>query len=119
MARDQVVNNRLIEAKSKKVNLDNDPVVKKQLEMAKKQIVQQVFIQKEIEKAMTDERLKVAYEQYVTNFPEITERKTAHILVKEKSQAEELINKINEGEDFGAIAKEHSIDATKDNNGIS
>lgn len=117
MAVNQVVNAKIVNEKIAKTNLDNDPAVKQQLEAAKEQIVRNVFIQKEVEKAMTDERLKQAYDQYTANFPEIEEVKTRHILVQDEELAKDLLKQIKDGADFAALAKEHSIDATKDKGG--
>ena len=66
---------------------------------------------------MTDERLKEVYDEYVKNFPEVPEVKTAHILVKDEALAKDILKQLNEGGDFAVLAKEHSIDATKDNGG--
>ena len=117
LATEQVVNAKIIGEKVKGVKLDNDPVVKAQLAAAKDRIVRTVFMQKEIEKAMTEDRLKAAYTEYKKNFPKIEEIKARHILVKDEALAKDLIKKINAGGDFAALAKEYSIDATKDNGG--
>ncbi len=117
LAQNQIVNERLVAEKVSKVDLDNDPLVKEQLALAKKQIVRQVFIEKEIQKGMTDERLKAAYDIYLKNFPEVEEVKTRHILVKEEGLAKDIIKQLKGGGDFAALAKEHSIDATKENGG--
>lgn len=117
VATQQVINARLIQEKAKKANLDNDKLVKEQLAAAKEQIVRTVFVQKEVEKAITEDRLKAAYEQYKAAFPEIEEAKARHILVKEESEAKDIIKKLKDGGDFAALAKESSIDATKDNGG--
>ncbi|HOO82404.1 MAG TPA: peptidylprolyl isomerase [Alphaproteobacteria bacterium] len=117
LALDQVVNTQIIGKKVSTAKLDDDPAVKQQLDLAKEQIVRGVFIQKQVEKAMTDERLKEVYDEYVKNFPEVPEVKTAHILVKDEALAKDILKQLNEGGDFAVLAKEHSIDATKDNGG--
>ncbi|MCB9981674.1 MAG: peptidylprolyl isomerase [Rhodospirillales bacterium] len=117
LALDQVVNTQIIGKKVSAAKLDDDPAVKQQLDLAKEQIVRGVFIQKQVEKAMTDERLKEVYDEYVKNFPEVPEIKTAHILVKDEALAKDILKQLNEDADFAALAKEHSIDATKDNGG--
>ena len=114
---DQVISSEIIGKKVAKVKLDNDPAVKAQLEAAKAQIVRGVFMQKEVEKAITDERLKTAYDAYVAGFPEIPELKTRHILVKEEKDAKDIIKQLKDGADFAALAKEKSVDATKENGG--
>jgi len=117
LAMEQVINARIIEAKTAKVNLDKDPEVKKQMEAAKKQIVRNVYIQNEVTKKLTDERLKQAYGQYTANFPDIEEVKARHILVESESKARGLISQLNEGASFEDLAKANSTDATAANGG--
>ena len=117
LALDQVISAEVITNKVSNVNLDNDPVVKAQLNAAKQQIVRAVFMEQQVAKATTDDLLKGAYDLYVKNFPEIEERKTRHILVKEEQEAKDVIKKLKEGADFAELAKESSIDATRENGG--
>lgn len=117
LAQEEVINARLINEKTKGVNLDDDPAVKAQLEAAKSNIVRNVYLQNQIKKKITDERLQAAYEQYKAQFPEIQEAKASHILVKEKEKAEELVKELEGGADFAELAKANSIDGTAANGG--
>lgn len=117
MALEQVINARLIAEKTKGVNLDGDAEVKKQLAEAKTQIVRTVYIEQQITKKVTDERLKAVYDEYVKNFPDIQDVKGRHILVKEESKAKDLIKQLNEGASFEELAKANSIDGTAQNGG--
>ncbi len=117
LAVEQVVNGELINEKVKGVNLENDPLVKQELAAAKDQIIRSVFMQKEADKAMTDDVINAAYEDYKKNFPKMDELKARHILVKDEAVAKDLIKKIEGGADFATLAKENSIDATKENGG--
>ena len=114
---DQVINTQIVDAMVGGVNLDDNPVVKAQLEEAKKGIVRNVYMQQEAEKALTDKRLQSAYEEYKAGFPEVEEIKTRHILVADEALAKDLIERLKGGADFAALAQEHSTDATKENGG--
>ncbi len=116
-ALNQVINAKIVEEKAAKVNLDNDPQVKEQLAQAKERIVSTVFLQKEVQKQITDERLQQAYTLYVENFPNIEEVKARHILVEDESAAKDLIEKLNSGGDFAELAKENSTDGTAEKGG--
>lgn len=109
---DQVINMNLIAEKSKKAKLDNDPLVKQQLEAAKQRILPVVFLQREVEKRLTEDRIKKSYETYKSGFPNVQETKAKHILVDDEKLAKELIKKINDGASFEELAKEHSKDPT-------
>lgn len=117
LALEQVVNGELINEKMKAVNLSSDPLVKQEMEVAKKQIERSVFMQKEADKAMTDDLINAAYNDYKKNFPKMDEIKAQHILVKDEQLAKDLIKKIKDGADFATLAKENSLDATKENGG--
>lgn len=117
LATEQLVNAELIKQKLKGVNLENDPLVKAEMKVAKEQIVRSVFMQKEADKALTDDVLMKAYEEFKKNFPDIDEAKARHILVKDEAQANEIIKKLQAGGDFAALAKEFSIDGTKEKGG--
>lgn len=117
MALEQVISNQIIESKVENADLKNNQDVQKQLAQAKQQIMRSVYIQQEVEKRITDERLQEAYEAYKEGFPEIEEVKARHILVKEEGKAKEIIQKLNDGADFAELAKEHSTDATSESGG--
>ena len=117
VALQQVVAARVIADKTQGVNLDRDPQVREQLEEAKKQIVRSVYINNEITKQITPERMQQAYDAYVKQLPEVKEVKARHILVKEEKTAKDLIKKIKDGADFAELAKENSTDGTAANGG--
>src|SRR5690606_15324651 len=88
-----------------------------QMEVVKENIVRNVFVEDAVDKKITDERLKRAYEQYKAGFPDINEVDAWHIRVKEEAKAAELIAKLDGGGDFETLAKENSIDATAQKGG--
>ncbi|MFK7838914.1 MAG: peptidylprolyl isomerase [Bdellovibrionales bacterium] len=117
LVQNQIINMALVKEKAVNVNLDNDPLVKERLEAAKQNIVPVVFMQREVEKAINEERLKSAYDQYVAQFPEVEEAKAAHILVDDEALAKDLIAQLKEGVDFAELAKANSKDSTSTEGG--
>ncbi|MCK6418212.1 MAG: peptidylprolyl isomerase [Alphaproteobacteria bacterium] len=117
LAQEQVINARIIAAKTKGVSVDSDAEYQKQLALAKEQITRSVYIQNEVDKNITEEKLQTAYEKYRTEFPKTEERKASHILVDSEEKAKELIEKIKAGSDFSTLAKENSKDNTAQSGG--
>lgn len=109
-ALNQIVNEELVRQEAATVNLDNNPIVKRRLESAKKEIVATVFLQNAIEENVTDEAMQKAYEAYVAELPEVEEANASHILVESKDEAIAIIQQLEEGADFAELAKEKSID---------
>ena len=117
LAIEQVINNKIVDEKAAQANLSNNIDVQTQLQNARQQIIRAKFIETEINKLMTEDRLKEGYEEYKKNFPEIEEAKAAHILVEDEQTANDIIAKLNNGGDFAALAKESSKDGTAEKGG--
>lgn len=112
MALDQVINANIVNEKVASIDLSSNEDVKKQLEEAKKQIERNVFIQQELDKRVTDDKLKAAYEEYKSKLEPVEEVKARHILVKDEAKAAELISQIKGGAAFEELAKANSTDGT-------
>lgn len=117
MALEQTISNSIIDQKAKASGLSNDPDVKKQLAQAKEQLIRGKFLENTVKARLTEERVKKSYDGYVSGFPKLDEVKAAHILVDEEKLAKDLVKKLNKGEDFAALAKEHSKDGSSENGG--
>tara|TARA_B100000029_G_scaffold474146_1_gene516171 strand:+ start:244 stop:1329 length:1086 start_codon:yes stop_codon:yes gene_type:complete len=106
----QVVNQALVEERAEEAGLETKPEIQEQLELAKSQIIQSAFLQQQVEKNLTEDRIKEAYTVYVQTFPKVPEVRTRHILVQEEEQAKKLLKELKGGADFAEIAKANSID---------
>lgn len=112
MALDQVINSKIVNEKVAGANLAGNADVQRQLAEAKEQIERNVFIQQELDKRVTDDKLKTAYDKYVAGLPAVEEVKARHILVKDEAKAAELIAQIKGGASFEELAKANSTDGT-------
>lgn len=83
-------------------------------EEIKKEIIMKKFIDEKVDNVEPkDEELKVFYKDM--HYGE--EVRASHILVKTIEEAKEAIERINNGEKFEDVAKDISIDGTKENGG--
>lgn len=87
--------------------LDKDPEVVQQLEQARMQVLINAAVRNAAtQPPITDDELQAAYDKsYSEGGKEYNAR---HILVEEQDQAEKLIEELDGGADFAALAKEHS-----------
>ncbi len=83
-------------------------------EAIKKEYIINQYLQKNIENVEpTDEELKKVYEDTKMG----QQVRASHILVNTEDEANAVIDRLDKGEDFADVAKEVSIDGSKDNGG--
>lgn len=117
MALEQVIDTRLIQNKAESANLEEDPEVKTQMSLARQQIVRAVYIQREVDKRISEGQMKSKYDEYVKAMGKVEERNARHILVDSEAKAKEIISKLNGGADFTALVKEYSAGPSAENGG--
>jgi peptidyl-prolyl cis-trans isomerase D len=73
---------------------------------------------------VTDEELAKYYQENITSFTELEQRRISHILIEfnddeslAKTQAQEVLSRLDQGEDFAVLAKEVSNDTFSGENG--
>ncbi|MGE5545081.1 MAG: SurA N-terminal domain-containing protein [Bacillota bacterium] len=67
---------------------------------------------------VSEDEIRAYYEAHPEDFGNLRELKVSHILLKTREEAEEVIDRIHAGEDFGTLAKELSIEpAAKESKG--
>lgn len=117
MARDQVVNNLIINEKAKAASLDGDEEVQKMVNQAKDQIVRGVYVERQVKAATTDADLQKAYDELKAELAKVEETKARHILVDTEEKAREAIKKLDGGAKFEDLVQEYSSGPSKENGG--
>ncbi|BAE49315.1 Parvulin-like peptidyl-prolyl isomerase [Paramagnetospirillum magneticum AMB-1] len=104
------INNQLVYEQAKRDKLDADPDVKAALKRVEIQLMAQALMQKKVRGAVTDEAVKVRYDQAVKNFQPQEEVHARHILAETEEGARSIIADLNRGMDFAELAKTRSKD---------
>ncbi|MDB5360469.1 MAG: peptidylprolyl isomerase [Rhodospirillales bacterium] len=112
---DQVVNNKLLIDAAKDAKLDNDPEVKDRMAKVQERVVEQVYIDRLLAKATSDDALKVRYQKVIKDAPAQEEIHGRQILLKDEAEAKAVIAQLDKGGDFVKIANEKN--PNKDSNG--
>lgn len=118
LALEQVINTRVVQNKAENAGLENDPEVEQQLAMAKQQIIRSIYVQRAVDKEISDADLKAKYNDMIGKVPAVEEAHAAHILVDSEAKAKDIIAKLKDGGDFAKLAAENSGDpGNKDKGG--
>ncbi|MEN3975189.1 peptidylprolyl isomerase [Emcibacter sp. SYSU 3D8] len=107
---ERLVDQKLVTAKARADGTEKDAKYKERLSQAKDQILEDVWLSKEIDKRLSPERLKKAYDEMVAEFKPSTEFKASHILVKTEEEGRQVIADLAKGADFAALARDKSLD---------
>lgn len=107
---DRIVDSKLVVQEGKKTKITDDPAFKKRLAFVEEQVLQDFWIQREIAKKVTAEKLRQRYEERLKSLPSEEEVHARHILVATEDEAKALIAEIKKGAAFDKLAKEKSTD---------
>ena len=115
---EQVVTSQLLLAKAEQEKVADNPEVEAQLERARENVLRDAVVKAAIDKGVTEEKLKAAYEAMKSQ-PGFAfeETRAAHILVADEATALDVIKQLQAGADFATLAKEKSTDPSAKTNG--
>ncbi len=117
LALDQVVNNRVISEKAKNANLAEDKEVGDLAAQAKEQIIRNVYLERQVEAAVTPKKVLAEYNKLLEKIAKVQETKARHILVEDEAAAKAVIAELDGGADFAELAKTKSTGPSAGNGG--
>jgi peptidyl-prolyl cis-trans isomerase C len=107
---------RLLAAEGRKAKLQDSEAVQKRLRYIEGQYIYEAYVEKIVAERATEPKLKEAYEAFVKDYKGEEEVRASHILVKTEQEAKDIIVQLEKGADFAKLAKEKSIDPSKERN---
>ncbi|MEP4031304.1 peptidylprolyl isomerase [Roseibium polysiphoniae] len=114
---DVLVDMELLAQAAKKAEIDKDADFQKQVDFLTLRALRNAYLAQKIDGAVSDDDLQAAYEKEYADFEGPEEMKARHILVKEKAEAEAVIEQLEGGADFAELAKEKSTGPSGPNGG--
>lgn len=113
----ELLSRELIHQDALKQKLDKRKDISEELERLKYKLVVGVALDELIKKnPITEKELQALYDKEIKTL-KLKEYKARHILVKEKTRAEQLITELDLGGDFATLAKKNSTDTGSAKNG--
>ena len=116
-ARSELITEELLAQQARKEGLDKKLDVADQIAFQERAILSRAYLEDYFAKnPVTDETIKSAYEWSRAN-GKIVEYKVRQILLPTAEEARQVIDKLNKGEDFAALATHHTQDPGGQSNG--
>jgi len=119
-----IVDRKLLSQKASKSGIENSEEFKEKLEMLKKDLALNIWMEQEakkLEKSTKESDLKAFYDKNRDKFKSPAELKASHILVKTEDEAKEIIKQLDNAKDvkaeFAKLAKEKSVGPSGANGG--
>jgi peptidyl-prolyl cis-trans isomerase C len=107
---DRIVDSKLVVQEGKKNKVTDDPAFKKRMAFVEDQVLQDFWIQREVARKVTAEKLQQRYEERLKSMPSEEEVHARHILVSTEDEAKAIIADLKKGAAFDKLAKEKSTD---------
>ena len=105
---ERVIDIKLFAQEGKKMKLDEEPSVRAAIDFVIEKVLMQAFLSKYVQENIKEENLKASYSNYIADETSREEIKASHILIDTESEAIDVINMLNDGDDFAELAKNKS-----------
>ena len=105
---ERVIDIKLFAQEGKKMKLNEEPSVRAAIDFVIEKVLMQAFLSKYIQENIKEENLKASYNNFIADETSREEIKASHILVDTEIEAIDIINMLNDGEDFAELAKNKS-----------
>lgn len=107
---DRMIDSKLVVLEGRKTKVNDDAAFKKRMAFVEDQVLQDFWIQREIARQVTQEKLQKRYAERLTSMPSEEEVHARHILVSTEDEAKAIIADLKKGTAFDKLAKEKSTD---------
>ncbi|MEN8169154.1 MAG: peptidylprolyl isomerase [Pseudomonadota bacterium] len=113
----ELLSRELVYQDAVKQGIDKRKIINDELQRFKQRLMVAAALDDQMKKKpTTDKELQAIYDKDIKNL-KLKEFKARHILVEDKTLAEQIITELDLGGDFEKLAKKHSIDAGSQKNG--
>jgi peptidyl-prolyl cis-trans isomerase C len=106
---EELINLELLYLDAVEKGVDKLPEVQANLEIQKTNLIAGAMLKQATDSIqLSDQELKLAYDDYIKTMPAMEEYKARHILLEDETNAKAVIEALNQGADFATVAKEKS-----------
>lgn len=112
-----LIERHLLAQRAVKEGLAETESYRKRLALYQAKALRDAFFFEKIKPSVTEEEIKAAYDQEAARVEQTERVRARHILVGTEKEAKEILARIQKGEKFEDLAKQYSLDGSKDYGG--
>lgn len=115
--RQELITRTVLAQEARKRKLDQNEQVRLENQLNEQAVLGQAYLREYATSLkITDKMARSAYEKYLKE-RDLKEFRIRQILLRDEAMAKKMIARLEAGDDFAALAKEHSVDPGADSNG--
>ena len=114
---EKLIDGTLAANRARAMGLQNDPALRHAMAQAEIQLLEQLYIQRLVERRITDRALKRRYERDRKSMVRDKEVRARHILVETRKEALDILAQLRRGKDFAELARTRSTGPSKTKGG--
>jgi len=107
-ALDSLIDIKVMAVQAEKEGLQNDPVLKRRIDLLRNRALHNDYFQKKVQPAVTEDAVKARYKDEIGKAKPEQEVNARHILVKTEDEAKAILKELESGADFIELAKSKS-----------
>ncbi|HTE79680.1 MAG TPA: peptidylprolyl isomerase [Reyranella sp.] len=107
---DRIADSKLVVGDARKNKIETDPTFKRRMAFVEDQVIQDYWLQREIAKRITPDKLQQRYQEKLKSMPPEEEVHARHILVATEAEAKDLLAELKKGTPIEKLAKDKSTD---------
>ena len=107
---DALIDMKIVSAAARAANVTGQDAYKRQLAFLEDQTLRALYLEQQVEEAVTDSVVRATYDEQAERIPPVTERRLRHILLGSEGDAAEVIEALKGGKAFVELAQERSAD---------
>ena len=109
---DELIDQRLMALSALRRSLDQGDEAQRRLAVSRERILSSLLVEEHLKENVNETSLRKMYDAQASLRNRGDEIRARHILVETEDEIKTVIKRLEEGEDFGAVAKDVSIDRT-------
>lgn len=115
----ELISREVLVQEARRQKIDQESAVRTQLQLQQNNLLADSLIVRQAEKFnITDEKLRTEYKRQVDLLADAEEYQLSHVVTATESEARSIIKAAKDGESFEKLAREKSINSSRQNGGL-